>query len=603
MPAGKRLALLAAVAAGAALLALGGALAVRGRVVPGLALASATALAALGALQALWPRFDLSGRSFRAGPRGGRWVALTFDDGPGEDTPAVLRALADAGVRATFFVLGAAARRRPEWVRAAAAAGHEVALHGDTHRRLAFAGPRRIARELDRCAEAIRAAGVAPAPLFRAPHGWKGPLLTRALRARGLRLVAWSRGVFDTARPGAEVIVARATRAMRGGEVLLLHDGAGEAVRRGAERPAPAEARDQTAAAVPGIVARWRAAGYEFVPVSDLLRSGRERGGRWARLRRVLAPQGGRGLARRRALRVAGLGVLVGFAVLALRSVDLRAVGAALGRADPRLILAAMAGNLLSLAAHTQRWRSLVPRGAGRPRFRDAFGAVTAGFAVAIVVPARAGDVVRSWMLARRAQISAATLVAVAGLDYVMGAIALVPLLGLLGVATPLPSWTRHALLAFALVGAAGAIAAAALRPRGPPAPPRPGAGRLATRLRAGLAASGDPAALATSFVWALLGWGAEVLIAHLALQALGMPADLVLSAVTVLAATAAGILAISPGGAGPFELLVVLALAGVGVPREEALAVGLVYHLVHLAPVAVIGTAALLRGLREAPA
>jgi peptidoglycan/xylan/chitin deacetylase (PgdA/CDA1 family)/uncharacterized membrane protein YbhN (UPF0104 family) len=596
MPARKRAALLLAVAAGAALLALGAALCARGHRVAGLAVAAGTLAAALAALQALWPRFDLGGRSVRRGPRHGRRVALTFDDGPGEDTPAVLRALAGAGVPATFFVLGAAARRRPELVRAVAAAGHEVALHGDRHRRLAFAGPARIARELDACAAAIRTAGVEPAPLFRAPHGWKGPLLTRALAARGLTLVGWTRGVFDTARPGVEAIVARATRRPGGGEILLLHDGCGT--------PGIDPRRDQTAAAVPGIVARWRAAGYEFVPVSALAQRRRGRGAsRWARLRGVLAPADGRGQARRRALRLGGVAVLVGFAALALRSVDLRAVGAALAGADPGIVLAAMAGNLLSLAAHTQRWTALVPRGAGRPRFRDAFAAVTAGFAVAIVVPARAGDVVRSWMLARRAGVSTATLVAVAGLDYLVGATALVPLLGLLALATPLPGWASHALLAFALVATGGAILAAILRPRGRRAPPRPGSGRLVTRLRAGLEASGDPGALGASIAWGFAGWGAEVLIAHLALLALGMPAGIELSVLAVLAATAAGVVAVSPGGAGPFELLIVLALAGAGVPREAALAFALLYHFVHLVPVAVIGTAALVRELREAPA
>src|SRR5512140_2896183 len=104
MPARKRAALLLAVAAGAALLALGAALAAGGHRGAGLTVAAGTVAATLAALQALWPRFDLGGRSVRRGPRQGRRVALTFDDGPGEDTPAVLRALAGAGVPATFFV-------------------------------------------------------------------------------------------------------------------------------------------------------------------------------------------------------------------------------------------------------------------------------------------------------------------------------------------------------------------------------------------------------------------------------------------------------------------------------------------------------------------
>lgn len=262
MPWRKRLLVLLAGAAVLAAVALAAARAREGG--PGIALlvAGAGAALALGLLHAFWPAFDLGGGSLRRGPRGERVVALTFDDGPSEDTPAVLDGLDRAGVRATFFVLGEAAERRPDLVREIARRGHVVALHGHTHRRLLAAGPRVVALELDRCAAAIRRAGVEPAPWFRAPHGWKGPFLAPALRARGLTLVAWTRGVWDTERPGADVIAARASRRPRPGEILLLHDGCGT--------PGLDPRRDQTAAAVPEIVRRWRGAGYAFVTLDGL---------------------------------------------------------------------------------------------------------------------------------------------------------------------------------------------------------------------------------------------------------------------------------------------------------------------------------------------
>ncbi len=171
MPAGKRLLVALAVGAGLSLLLGAAWLARAGHPRAGLALGLATALAAVAALQALWVPFDLTGRSLRRGPRGARRVALTFDDGPSDDTPAVLDALERAGAKATFFVLGEAARRRPDLVREIARRGHEVALHGHTHAKLHAAGPARVARELDRCAAAIRDAGVGPSPLVpRAPR-------------------------------------------------------------------------------------------------------------------------------------------------------------------------------------------------------------------------------------------------------------------------------------------------------------------------------------------------------------------------------------------------------------------------------------------------
>lgn len=262
MPIAKRLLVALAIGAGLALLAGAAWLVASGHAAAGTGLGLATLVAAAAALQIFWVPFDLTGRSFRRGPRDARRVALTFDDGPSDDTPAVLAALDRAGARATFFVLGEAALRRPELVREIARRGHEVALHGHTHRKLHAALPATVADELDRCSAAIRAAGVVPAPLFRAPHGFRGPFLGPALRARGLTLVGWTRGVFDTERPGADVIAARACRPMRGGEILLLHDGCAT--------PGIDPRRDQTAAAVPEIVARWRDAGYELVTLGEL---------------------------------------------------------------------------------------------------------------------------------------------------------------------------------------------------------------------------------------------------------------------------------------------------------------------------------------------
>jgi peptidoglycan/xylan/chitin deacetylase (PgdA/CDA1 family) len=263
----KRALLALAAALGTSLAGVAAARASSGHAGEALALAAALAAVAILALHAFWPAFDLSGLTLRSGAGRERLVALTFDDGPSDDTPAVLDALDRAGVRATFFVLGSAAERRPGIVREIARRGHAVALHGHTHARLVLAGPRRVAEELDRCRDAIRRAGVEPAPWFRAPHGWKGPFLPAALRARGLGLVAWTRGVWDTERPGAARIVERATRRPRAGEILLLHDGCGT--------PGIDPRRDQTAEAVPEIVRRWRAEGYEFVGLDALARGTR----------------------------------------------------------------------------------------------------------------------------------------------------------------------------------------------------------------------------------------------------------------------------------------------------------------------------------------
>jgi peptidoglycan/xylan/chitin deacetylase (PgdA/CDA1 family) len=209
------------------------------------------------------PDVDLPGRSPRRGlpsPDGKVRVALTFDDGPnGADTAAILDALRTHGAHATFFVVGEAARRHPELVRRMVAEGHVVGSHTADHRKLAWLSAADVARQLDGATTAIVEAGAPTPRWFRAPHGFKSPFLPSALRQRDLHMVAWSHGVWDTDRPGAEVIAERAIGCLSDGEILLLHDGTS-----GADR-------SQTAAALPSILSAAARRGVTFVTVPEIL--------------------------------------------------------------------------------------------------------------------------------------------------------------------------------------------------------------------------------------------------------------------------------------------------------------------------------------------
>jgi uncharacterized membrane protein YbhN (UPF0104 family) len=321
-------------------------------------------------------------------------------------------------------------------------------------------------------------------------------------------------------------------------------------------------------------------------------------------LARLALPALGR---RGKVAHLVGAAILVGLLAWAARGVDLRAVGEAMAGAHPAWLVAAMLANVLSLAAHSARWAAVVAPAGRRVRYRDAFGALTAGFAVGAVLPARAGDLVRAHLLARRTGLSIAATLAASGIDYVVGAVALLPLLGALAELSPLPHWARHAAGALAVAAAGGALAAVALARRPVPGErTRPAAGLRGRweRLRAGLSAARQPRSLARSLAFAFCGWGAEVLIAWCALHAVGLASGLAgvaAAALAVVATTAANVVAVSPGNAGPFELATVAALGGVGVEREAALAFALLYHLVHLVPVGLIGSLWLLSTGRQA--
>jgi len=161
-------------------------------------------------------------------PAAGRGeVALSLDDGPDpEVTPRVLEVLERRGARATFFCIGERAERHPALVRAIAAAGHEVENHSLRHRHdFGFLGPRRYLREIGAAQDALAAlAGTAPR-FFRAPAGMRNPFLDYALTRLGLQLVSWTRRGYDTRNGNADDVLARLTRALAPGDILLLHDG------------------------------------------------------------------------------------------------------------------------------------------------------------------------------------------------------------------------------------------------------------------------------------------------------------------------------------------------------------------------------------------
>jgi peptidoglycan/xylan/chitin deacetylase (PgdA/CDA1 family) len=184
-------------------------------------------------------------------------VALTFDDGPNaEATPRILDALKAADVRATFFLLGRHVDRWPELARRVANEGHAIGNHGYHHRKLHARGPGYVRLDLMLGADAIeRATGKRPT-FFRAPHGFRSPWVSGIARELGERTVGWTLGVWDSDRPGVDVIVRRSVDATRPGTILLLHDGDGYD---------PDGDRLQTAEAVPRIISELRAKGYRFV--------------------------------------------------------------------------------------------------------------------------------------------------------------------------------------------------------------------------------------------------------------------------------------------------------------------------------------------------
>jgi peptidoglycan-N-acetylglucosamine deacetylase len=156
-------------------------------------------------------------------------IALTFDDGPDEVwTPRILTALERRGVHATFFVQARRALEQRELIEEIVAAGNEVGFHCLDHVRHSQLGWEEVVSDTEIGLGMLDRIGVRPSA-WRAPWGIETDV-TRLLAAeRGLRLWGWNVDTHDwRGDPARRMFGAfEAQGGLRGGDVILMHDGLG----------------------------------------------------------------------------------------------------------------------------------------------------------------------------------------------------------------------------------------------------------------------------------------------------------------------------------------------------------------------------------------
>ncbi len=225
--------------------------------------AAAAAAASAAGYQSMAPTGQWYGRTFAGGARGSKQIALTYDDGPNDPhTFRLLEVLAKHDVRATFFMIGRYVRERPDIARSVAAAGHVIGNHTMTHPLLIFESASQTRVELVNCHRALEETIGEHSNLFRPPFGGRRPATLRIARELGLETVMWNVTGYDWNAPPASMIEKKVVRQMRGGDVILLHDGSHKAM--GADRA-------QTVVATDNLIRRYRDQGYEFVTVDTAI--------------------------------------------------------------------------------------------------------------------------------------------------------------------------------------------------------------------------------------------------------------------------------------------------------------------------------------------
>ena len=227
-----------------------------------LGLGAAAAASAAG-YQSMAPPGQWYGRTFAGLKRGSKQIALTYDDGPNDPhTLRLLEVLARHEVHATFFMIGRYVRQRPDIVLDVARAGDVIGNHTLTHPLLIFESAAQTRTELVQCRAALTDAVGKHSNLFRPPFGGRRPVTLRIARDLGFETVMWNVTGYDWNAPSAAHVEKKVMGQMRGGDVILLHDGGHRAM--GADR-------GPTVIATDNLIRRYKDQGFQFMTVTEMM--------------------------------------------------------------------------------------------------------------------------------------------------------------------------------------------------------------------------------------------------------------------------------------------------------------------------------------------
>ena len=180
-----------------------------------------------------------------------KYVALTFDDGPCDNTLDILEIMDEYDVNVTFFCLGQLVASHPDYVRKAYAKGHEIANHSYSHETLTKIGLEKAKKQMDDADAAIKEAIGIEARVYRAPGGSVNEKIAQYC---GKPFIDWTVDTNDWKYRDPEHVWTFIAKNTGNYDVVLMHD----------IRPTTMEAMHK---AIPYLLEQ----GFTLVTVSELL--------------------------------------------------------------------------------------------------------------------------------------------------------------------------------------------------------------------------------------------------------------------------------------------------------------------------------------------
>lgn len=162
---------------------------------------------------------------FNEGSSKGKCIALTFDDGPSENTNQVLDILKKYNIHATFFLIGSKVEAHQEVIKRLVSEGHQLGNHTYHHSKsMGFYPVGKLTEELESTRSVVKQLTGLNMNLYRPPFGVTTPNLAKVVSQLRLKVIGWSVRSFDTTAQSAERIIQRVLKQTKPGSVVLLHD-------------------------------------------------------------------------------------------------------------------------------------------------------------------------------------------------------------------------------------------------------------------------------------------------------------------------------------------------------------------------------------------